>query len=101
MTTQRPRMWKMIATYAALIILCAIVLYPVMLVCKKAFEPGRQFEQLLEAQVRQVALGAPLDGDRPLVVARHAGPQQVELGCIADLPRELCLPQRALGLDER
>ena len=41
--TQRPRIWKMIATYAALIILCAIVLYPVMLVCKKAFEPGRQF----------------------------------------------------------
>jgi arabinogalactan oligomer/maltooligosaccharide transport system permease protein len=33
----------MIAVYAALIILCAIVLYPVMLVCKKAFEPGRQF----------------------------------------------------------
>jgi len=43
MTTQRPRVWKMIATYAALIILCAVVLYPVMLVCKKAFEPGRQF----------------------------------------------------------
>jgi arabinogalactan oligomer / maltooligosaccharide transport system permease protein len=43
MTSQRPRLWKMIATYAALIILCAIVLYPVMLVCKKAFEPGRQF----------------------------------------------------------
>ena len=43
MTTQRPRLWKMIATYAALIILCAVVLYPVMLVCKKAFEPGRQF----------------------------------------------------------
>lgn len=41
--TQRPRLWKMIATYAALIVLCAIVLYPVMLVCKKAFEPGRQF----------------------------------------------------------
>ena len=43
MTSQRPRLWKMIAVYAALIILCAIVLYPVMLVCKKAFEPGRQF----------------------------------------------------------
>jgi arabinogalactan oligomer/maltooligosaccharide transport system permease protein len=43
MTTQRPRIWKMVATYAALIILCAVVLYPVMLVCKKAFEPGRQF----------------------------------------------------------
>ena len=41
--TRRPSAWKMIATYAALIILCAIVLYPVMLVCKKAFEPGRQF----------------------------------------------------------
>lgn len=41
--TRRPVIWKMIATYAALIILCAIVLYPVMLVCKKAFEPGRQF----------------------------------------------------------
>jgi arabinogalactan oligomer/maltooligosaccharide transport system permease protein len=33
----------MVATYAALIVLCAVVLYPVMLVCKKAFEPGRQF----------------------------------------------------------
>src|SRR5688500_7413832 len=43
MTSRRPQMLKMIATYAALIILCAIVLYPVMLVCKKAFEPGRQF----------------------------------------------------------
>lgn len=43
MTSRRPRVWKMIATYAALIILCAIVLYPVMLVFKKAFEPGRQF----------------------------------------------------------
>jgi arabinogalactan oligomer/maltooligosaccharide transport system permease protein len=33
----------MVAAYAALIVLCAVVLYPVMLVCKKAFEPGRQF----------------------------------------------------------
>ena len=41
--TRRPSTWKMIATYTALILLCAIVLYPVMLVCKKAFEPGRQF----------------------------------------------------------
>jgi len=43
MTSRRPGLLKMIATYTALIILCAIVLYPVMLVCKKAFEPGRQF----------------------------------------------------------
>src|SRR4051812_28984067 len=33
----------MIATHLALVVLCAIVLYPVMLVCKKAFEPGRAF----------------------------------------------------------
>ncbi len=43
MTSRRPHMVKVIATYAALIVLVAIVLYPVMLVCKKAFEPGRQF----------------------------------------------------------
>ena len=30
-------------TYVGLVILCAVVLYPVMLVCKKAFEPGSQF----------------------------------------------------------
>ena len=41
--SRRPSMLKMIATYAALILLVAIVLYPVLLVCKKAFEPGRQF----------------------------------------------------------
>ena len=43
MTSQRPSIAKMIATYTVLIVLCALVLYPVMLVCKKAFEPGRQF----------------------------------------------------------
>jgi arabinogalactan oligomer/maltooligosaccharide transport system permease protein len=32
-----------ILTYAGLVVLTAIVLYPVMLVCKKAFEPGRHF----------------------------------------------------------
>jgi len=42
-TSQRPSIAKMIATYTVLIVLCALVLYPVMLVCKKAFEPGRQF----------------------------------------------------------
>lgn len=40
---RRPSLAKMIAVYAALIALTAIVLYPVMLVCKKAFEPGRHF----------------------------------------------------------
>ena len=38
-----PRLLWQIGTYVALIALVAIVLYPVMLVCKKAFEPGTQF----------------------------------------------------------
>ena len=40
---QRPRLLVRIAAYTALVLLTAIVLYPVMLVCKKAFEPGRHF----------------------------------------------------------
>jgi arabinogalactan oligomer/maltooligosaccharide transport system permease protein len=40
---RRPSLAKMIAVYSALIVITAIVLYPVMLVCKKAFEPGRHF----------------------------------------------------------
>jgi len=43
MRSQRPRLVFTILTYAALIVLVAVVLYPVLLVCKKAFEPGRQF----------------------------------------------------------
>jgi len=43
MRTRRPNLAITIATYLALILLVAIVLYPVLLVCKKAFEPGRQF----------------------------------------------------------
>ncbi|MBA3456257.1 MAG: sugar ABC transporter permease [Deltaproteobacteria bacterium] len=43
MRSQRPRLILTILTYAALIVLVAVVLYPVLLVCKKAFEPGRQF----------------------------------------------------------
>ena len=40
---RRPSLGKMIAVYAALIVTTAVVLYPVMLVCKKAFEPGQTF----------------------------------------------------------
>jgi arabinogalactan oligomer / maltooligosaccharide transport system permease protein len=39
----RPRPWRQALTYAALSAITAAVLYPVLLVCKKAFEPGRQF----------------------------------------------------------
>jgi arabinogalactan oligomer/maltooligosaccharide transport system permease protein len=40
---RRPHALAVAATYAALVAICAVVLYPVMLVCKKAFEPGRDF----------------------------------------------------------
>ena len=43
MTSKKPGPLVMILAHVGLVILCAIVLYPVMLVCKKAFEPGTQF----------------------------------------------------------
>ncbi len=41
--SRRPRLLVAIATYVALIALCTVVLYPVLLILKKAIEPGRQF----------------------------------------------------------
>lgn len=40
---KRPRWFLQLLTYVALIIATTVVLYPVMLVIKKAFEPGREF----------------------------------------------------------
>ena len=40
---KRPRAIVVVGTYAALTVATAVVLYPVLLVLKKAFEPGRQF----------------------------------------------------------
>ncbi|MCE9576403.1 MAG: sugar ABC transporter permease [Deltaproteobacteria bacterium] len=40
---KRPRLYLQLLTYAALVVAAAVVLYPVLLVVKKAFEPGRQF----------------------------------------------------------
>lgn len=40
---RRPSPIAMVLVYLGLIVVCAVVLYPVMLVCKKAFEPGRFF----------------------------------------------------------
>ena len=40
---KRPSAISRALTYAALLVVTAAVLYPVLLVCKKAFEPGRQF----------------------------------------------------------
>ena len=43
MRSRRPALATMLGAYAGITLLVAIVLYPVMLVCKKAFEPGRHF----------------------------------------------------------
>jgi len=40
---RRPRALTIALIHVALIVLVALVLYPVLLVCKKAFEPGRHF----------------------------------------------------------
>ncbi|MDQ3369798.1 MAG: sugar ABC transporter permease [Myxococcota bacterium] len=43
MRSRRPNALVTVLVYAALILLCALVLYPVMIILKKAIEPGRQF----------------------------------------------------------
>ena len=57
--------------------------------------------KLLEAEVREVARRLRLKQRWNLIVARHAGAQQIELRLIADLSRERGLTQRLLGLHER
>ena len=61
----------------------------------------RDLEQLLEAQVGDVAIAPRLDERRPLVVARDLRAQQVELRHVADLAPELRLLEHELGLRER
>jgi arabinogalactan oligomer / maltooligosaccharide transport system permease protein len=41
--TRQPKLVTRVVAHLALVVLVAVVLYPVMLVCKKAFEPGRDF----------------------------------------------------------
>ena len=41
--TRQPKLLTRMFAHLALLVLVAVVLYPVMLVCKKAFEPGRDF----------------------------------------------------------
>jgi arabinogalactan oligomer/maltooligosaccharide transport system permease protein len=43
MSDRRPGPIKMIGTYVSLVVVTAVTLYPVALVLKKAFEPGRHF----------------------------------------------------------
>jgi arabinogalactan oligomer/maltooligosaccharide transport system permease protein len=42
-SSRRPSLLVTIVTYVGLIVLCAAILYPVLLILKKAIEPGRQF----------------------------------------------------------
>jgi arabinogalactan oligomer / maltooligosaccharide transport system permease protein len=53
---KKPRLPTMIATYAALSVATAVVLYPVLVVLKKAFEPGRQFALSASPMPRAVTL---------------------------------------------
>jgi arabinogalactan oligomer/maltooligosaccharide transport system permease protein len=41
--TRQPRLATRVVAHVAVLLLVMVVLYPVMLVCKKAFEPGRDF----------------------------------------------------------
>jgi arabinogalactan oligomer / maltooligosaccharide transport system permease protein len=43
MNERRPNRFLYLLTHLVLVVVCVIVLYPVLLVCKKAFEPGRHF----------------------------------------------------------
>jgi arabinogalactan oligomer/maltooligosaccharide transport system permease protein len=43
MMSRKPKLHWQILAHLGLVALTIVVLYPVMLVCKKAFEPGRQF----------------------------------------------------------
>ena len=51
MTKQAPRPFVQVLLYVGLIIVTASVLYPVMMVCKKAFEPGQQFALYTENSI--------------------------------------------------
>jgi arabinogalactan oligomer / maltooligosaccharide transport system permease protein len=55
--TRKPKLVTQLAAYAALIVLVAVVLYPVMLVCKKAFEPGPNFALSASPVPHEVTLG--------------------------------------------
>ena len=62
---------------------------------------GRQVEHLLQAQERHVAIRALSDQDRRLVVARHAGAQDLELRLRAGIESGLRLLQCRAGLVQR
>jgi len=76
--TRAPSLFRRALTYAALLIVSMVVLYPVLLVLKKAFEPGRQFAlsaspvptELTLDHFRDLALAQGSHGE--LLFLRHA-----------------------------
>ncbi|HEY1551217.1 MAG TPA: sugar ABC transporter permease [Kofleriaceae bacterium] len=64
-----PKLVTRVAVYLGLIVLVAIVLYPVMLVCKKAFEPGPNFA----LSASPVPNDVTLEHFRQLLGARGSG----------------------------
>jgi arabinogalactan oligomer/maltooligosaccharide transport system permease protein len=77
---RRPRLLARIAVHVALIVVVAVVLYPVLLVCKKAFEPGRTFSVSASPIPQHVTLAHFHDlfttraggGNGDLLFLRHA-----------------------------
>ena len=78
MTSRRPKLVWMIGVHAGLIALVALTLYPVMLVCKQAFEPGRSLALSPSPLPRDVTLSHFGDlfttrgGHGELLFLRHA-----------------------------
>jgi arabinogalactan oligomer/maltooligosaccharide transport system permease protein len=75
--TRKPRLAVRILAHVALVAIVAAVLYPVMLVCKKAFEPGRTFALSASPLPEHVTLDHFKDlfgargGDDGLLFLRH------------------------------
>jgi arabinogalactan oligomer/maltooligosaccharide transport system permease protein len=80
---RRPSLLLTILTYVALIALCTVILYPVLLILKKAIEPGRQFSLSISPIPSDVTAdhfgelftkrGASIDGQEgELLFLRHA-----------------------------
>jgi arabinogalactan oligomer/maltooligosaccharide transport system permease protein len=77
--TRRTKLWWRITSHALALFATAVVLYPVLLVVKKAFEPGRQFAlsaspiptQFTLDHMRDLVARHSAGGD--LLFLRHAG----------------------------
>ena len=61
----------------------------------------RHVEQLLQPEIRDLAIGARLNATGQLVVVRHLRAEQLVLGCVADLARHRVCASTAFRLGER